>query len=60
MAKKSRVPSILAIRASKVMEIVDRWRTPDHRYFRVQTYDGSVYILRHDEAASEWDLTLFR
>ena len=26
----------------------------------MQAYDGSVYILRHDEAAGEWELTLFR
>jgi hypothetical protein len=40
-------------------EIIDRWLSPDHRYFKVQAYDGSVYILRHDEATGEWELTLF-
>ena len=46
-------------RRVEVMEIVDRWLSPDHRYFKVQAYDGSVYILRHDELAGDWDMTLF-
>ena len=50
----------LGDRRIEVMAIVDRWRSPDHRCFRVQAYDASVYILRHDEAAGEWELTLFR
>jgi hypothetical protein len=50
----------LGDRRIEVMEIIDRWISPDHRYFTVQAYDGSVYILRHDEAAGEWELTLFR
>jgi hypothetical protein len=33
---------------------------PGHRYFRAQAYNGSVYILRHEEAAGEWELTYFR
>jgi hypothetical protein len=41
----------------EVMEIIDRWLSPDRRYFGVQAYDGSVYLLRHDEAAGEWELT---
>ncbi|HXZ96232.1 MAG TPA: hypothetical protein VEG37_04175 [Burkholderiales bacterium] len=42
-----------------VMDIIDRWFSPDSRYFKVQAYDGSVYILRHLEASGEWDMTLF-
>ena len=59
MAKKSRA-FYLDDQRIEVMEIIDRWLSPDHRYFRVQAYDGSMYILRHDEAAGEWELTLFR
>jgi phage-related protein len=40
-----------------IMEIIDRWLSPCRRHFRVQAYDGSVYILHHDEAAGEWELT---
>ncbi len=39
-----------------LMEIIDRWLSPGRRYFRVQAYDGSVYSLRHDEGAGEWEL----
>jgi len=42
-----------------VMEIIDRWLAPDHRYFKVRASDGAVYILRHDEADGEWDMTFF-
>ena len=50
----------LGDRRIEIMQIIDRWLSPDLRYFRVLAYDGSVYILRHNEAASEWELTLFR
>jgi hypothetical protein len=30
---------------------------PDHRYFKVRAYDGSVYILRLHEATGEWEMT---
>ncbi|HUL42275.1 MAG TPA: hypothetical protein VLV32_10295 [Burkholderiales bacterium] len=43
-----------------VMQITDRWLSPDGRYFKVQAYDGSVYILRHLEASGEWEMTLFK
>lgn len=46
-------------RAVEVNEVIDRWLAPDHRYFKVRGSDGSVYILRHDEATQEWELTVF-
>ena len=49
----------LGHRRLEVIEIVDRWLAPDHRYFKVQADDGNVYILRHDEAAGEWEMTAF-
>ena len=49
----------LGDRRLEVIEIVDRWLAPDHRYFKVQADDGNVYILRHDEAAGEWEMTAF-
>jgi len=42
-----------------VTAILDRWLAPDYRYFKVQGDDGSVYILRHDEAAGAWEMTFF-
>src|SRR3954462_11079813 len=35
-------------RVREVLEVLDRWYGPDHRYFKVRAPDG-VYILRHDE-----------
>ena len=49
----------LGDRRLEVVEIVDRWLAPDHRYFKVQADDGNAYILRHDEAAGEWEMTSF-
>jgi len=44
-------------RRLEVMEIVDRWLSPDHRYFKVKVHDAKVYILRHDDNTGEWELT---
>ncbi len=50
----------IAERRVTVAEILDRWLAPDHRYFKLRGDDGDVYILRHDGAADDWHLTLFR
>jgi hypothetical protein len=42
-----------------VEHVIDRWLAPDHRYFKVAGNDGHVYIIRHDEHADRWELTLF-
>lgn len=42
-----------------VVEVLDRWLAPDHRYFKVQGDDGGTYILRHDVVSDRWELTLF-
>jgi hypothetical protein len=42
-----------------ITQILDRWLSPDHRYFKVQGDDACVYILRHDEAADRWEMTFF-
>lgn len=39
-----------------VVEILDRWLAPDHRYFKVKADDGRVYVLRHDTRVGEWEL----
>jgi len=44
----------------EIAEIVDRWLTPDHRYFKVRDGDGDLYILRNDLASERWHLTCFR
>jgi len=49
----------LSDRRVEVIDVLDRWLGPDHRYFKVRGDDGDVYILRHDTAADGWDLTMF-
>lgn len=44
-------------RRLEIVLIIDRRLAPDHRYFKVQADDGNVYVLRHDEAASDWEMT---
>jgi hypothetical protein len=43
----------------EVLEIMDRWLAPDHRYFKIKGSDDCVYILRHDEHTDQWELTMY-
>lgn len=47
-------------RAVEVVEVIDRWLAPDHRYFKLRGDDGAIYILRHDPDAGPWELTRVR
>jgi hypothetical protein len=49
---------VLGDRSVEVMEVLDCWLAPDHRYFKVRAADG-VYILRNDVTTGNWELTLF-
>ena len=51
---------ILEDRRIVVAEILDAWLAPDHRYFKLRGEDGHTYLVRHDEGAGTWELTLFR
>jgi len=42
-----------------VENVVDRWRGPDYRYFKVLGNDGATYVLRHDTGSGAWELSLF-
>ena len=46
-------------RAVAVEEVVDRWLSPEHRYFKLRGDDGACYILRHDVKEDFWELTLY-
>ena len=39
-----------------VLEIVDRWLDPAHRYFKVKADDGRTFVLRHDASTDVWEL----
>jgi hypothetical protein len=47
-------------RIVEVVEVPDRWLSPDHRYFKILGSDGGTYIVRHDPESGRWELTFFR
>lgn len=50
----------LGHRSVEAVRVLDRWLSPDHRYFKILGDDGGVYIVRHDERLCRWELTFFR
>lgn len=50
---------LIGERAIEVVEVLDQWLAPDHRYFKVLGDDGATYIVRHDMTSLQWELTLF-
>jgi nicotinic acid mononucleotide adenylyltransferase len=42
-----------------IIEIVDQWYGPGHRYVKVRGHDNSLYILRFDEICDHWELIMF-
>lgn len=50
---------IIGSRRVVVVEILDRWLAPDHRYFKLRGHDGDVYIVRHNTIADGWELTMY-
>ncbi len=50
----------LGDRRVEVVEVLDRWYGPDHRYFKVRADDGNEYIMRYDNARDEWELDFFQ
>ena len=44
----------------EVVEILDCWLAPQHRYFKFKTADESQWIIRHDTLTDQWALTYFK
>ena len=51
---------VIGDRRVAVIEVLDRWLAPDHRYFKLKGDDGDVYVVRYSESAAEWELTMFQ
>ena len=51
---------VIGERRIEVMEVLDRWLAPDHRYFKVRGSDGDAYLVRHDVRTDRWELTMFQ
>jgi len=49
----------LGERKVEVIEVLDRWLSPAHRYFKVKGDDGGLYIIRYDVPSDQWELTTF-
>ncbi len=49
----------IGTRNIEVLDVIDQWLEPDHRYFKVRGDDNGIYILRHDVATNRWELTFF-
>jgi hypothetical protein len=43
-------------RLVEIIEALDRWFAPDHRYFKVRAVDG-IRILQNDVTSGEWKMT---
>jgi len=46
----------LGERRFEVVEILDRWLDPRHRYFKVSVEDKRKFLLRQDTDSGEWVL----
>ncbi len=42
-----------------VADLVDQWWGEGDRYFKVLDATGNTYILRFDEATTDWELMMF-
>jgi hypothetical protein len=49
----------LGDQAEDVAEVLDRWLSPAHRYFKCLGADGGIYILRHDVPRDAWEITFY-
>jgi hypothetical protein len=46
-------------RCIEVVDVIDQWYGPDHRYCKLLGDDDGVYILRHNIDRGYWELTMF-
>jgi hypothetical protein len=58
-SEETPISFVIGSRQVEVLEVIDRWLAPTHRYFKIRGNDTGVYILRHDGTTDEWELTLF-
>ncbi len=49
----------LGKRRIEVVDVIDRWLSPDHDHFKVIGDDGATYIVRRDGNTGVWELEFF-
>ncbi len=47
-------------RSIDVVDVVDRWFGPDHRYFKILGADRATYIIRQDIPKDDWEMTMYQ
>ena len=50
----------LGERTVEIVDVLERWRTPEHRYFKCEAADGVTYILRHEAFGDRWELSVYK
>ena len=50
---------VMSGRTYEVIEVKDRWYSPQATYFRVVASDGNLYVLCHNEGMDLWSLEAF-
>jgi hypothetical protein len=51
---------VLGDRRIPVVEVVDQWIAPDHRYFKIRGEAGDTYIVGQEVSSGAWSVTVFR
>lgn len=51
---------IIKDKSIEVIEVLDMWLAPDHRYFKILGSDNSIYIIRNDTHKDLWELTFYQ
>jgi hypothetical protein len=59
LAEETPMRFYLGERCIEVIEVLDRWLDPAHRYFKLRGDDNGIYILRHSIDVDCWEMTLF-
>lgn len=49
----------LGERCIEVLEVLDRWLDPSHRYFKLRGDDKGIYILRYSTPEDTWEMIMF-
>ena len=47
-------------RTIEIIEVIDRWFGPDHRYFKVRGFDKATYIIRQDIPKPSWEIKMYQ
>ena len=50
---------VLGERRVEIVEVLDQWLAPDHRYFKLRGDDGHTYIVRQDVDSQAWEMTMY-